>query len=236
MLPKGRHRKDLPDRCETGVGGSAPARSCRLPANPAEKSRASVVPSDVKLTLEGRVTLTPWKTIVTVVGSAMTTACASAWDVRDGRGTAELTFGGSNGARAQPCLGLEDKLRGKFPQESVDVTSFQSSAALPGSRFCEFLKLTILPLCWLDNKIYQTALCCAYFALGELVLHMYAGLGPLGAGIAARTDAPANLVVAAHEEFSDQPTWPLLSGGVLLPRACLFCVCVVDLFGSINHT
>ncbi|KAK9835174.1 hypothetical protein WJX81_003390 [Elliptochloris bilobata] len=40
---------------------------------------------------------------------------------------------------------------------------------------------------------------------------MYAGLGPLGAGIAARTEAPANLAVISGES-TDQPSWPLLSG------------------------
>ena len=42
---------------------------------------------------------------------------------------------------------------------------------------------------------------------------MYAGLGPLGAGIVARQDAPAD--AAAVEECSDQASWPLLSGGAL---------------------
>ncbi len=42
---------------------------------------------------------------------------------------------------------------------------------------------------------------------------MYAGLGPLGAGIVARQDAPDD--AAAVEECSDQASWPLLSGGAL---------------------
>ena len=46
---------------------------------------------------------------------------------------------------------------------------------------------------------------------------MYTGLGPLGAGIAARSEAPASLA-AAVEDFADQPSWPLHSGGV--PGCC----------------
>ena len=53
---------------------------------------------------------------------------------------------------------------------------------------------------------------------------MYTGLGPLGAGIAARSEAPASLAVAV-EEFADQPSWPLHTGGVPRDKAGQCCRC-----------